>query len=75
MPHPSELSRTFDPITADWTYIRWLGDRKGIERITTTWDKPIIESSYAKAFPAESLTASRNDLQQASTTLTRTSST
>jgi uncharacterized protein YecE (DUF72 family) len=29
MPAPSELQ--FDPITTDWTYIRWLGDRKGIE--------------------------------------------
>ena len=42
-PHPSDLSRAFDPITTDWTYIRWLGDRKGIERITTTWDKPVID--------------------------------
>jgi hypothetical protein len=43
MPAPKELSRRFDPITADWTYIRWLGDRKGIERITTTWDKTVID--------------------------------
>jgi uncharacterized protein YecE (DUF72 family) len=40
MPHPSELN--FDPITTDWTYIRWLGNRKGIEAITETWDK-IVE--------------------------------
>src|ERR1700738_5281083 len=39
MPHPNELSQDFDPITTDWTYIRWLGDRKGIEQITKTWDK------------------------------------
>jgi len=43
MPPPSELSQKFDPITADWTYIRWLGDRKGIERITTTWNKTVID--------------------------------
>jgi hypothetical protein len=43
MPLPNELSQRFDPITADWTYIRWLGDRKGIERITTTWDKTVID--------------------------------
>jgi uncharacterized protein YecE (DUF72 family) len=43
MPLPSELSERFDPITADWTYIRWLGDRKGIERITTTWNKTVID--------------------------------
>ena len=31
MPGPTELAEKFDPITTDWTYIRWLGDRKGIE--------------------------------------------
>jgi uncharacterized protein YecE (DUF72 family) len=40
MPGPTELR--FDPITADWTYIRWLGDRKGIEQQTTTWDKTVV---------------------------------
>ena len=38
-----ELFQKFDPITTDWTYIRWLGDRKGIERVTTTWDKTVID--------------------------------
>jgi uncharacterized protein YecE (DUF72 family) len=37
MPSPAELK--FDPITADWTYIRWLGDRKTIEEQTTTWTR------------------------------------
>jgi uncharacterized protein YecE (DUF72 family) len=41
MPNPTELK--FDPITADWTYIRWLGDRKGIEQQTTTWDKTVVD--------------------------------
>jgi uncharacterized protein YecE (DUF72 family) len=41
MPGPTELE--FDPITADWTYIRWLGDRKGIEQQTTTWDKIVVD--------------------------------
>jgi len=41
MPGPAELK--FDPITADWTYIRWLGNRKGIEAITQTWDKVVID--------------------------------
>ena len=43
MPAPKELYQRFDPITTDWTYIRWLGDRKGIERITTTWSKTVID--------------------------------
>jgi uncharacterized protein YecE (DUF72 family) len=43
MPHPNELSQKFDPITTDWTYIRWLGDRKGIETITKTWNKTVVD--------------------------------
>jgi len=43
MPTFDALAKTFDPITADWTYIRWLGDRKAIEKLTTTWDIPIVE--------------------------------
>lgn len=43
MPGPSEVAQRFDPITADWTYIRWLGDRKDIEKLTTTWDKTVVD--------------------------------
>ena len=43
MPNPAELD--FDPITADWTYIRWLGDRKEIEAQTMTWDKAVVDRS------------------------------
>ncbi|MDQ1404929.1 MAG: hypothetical protein QOG55_558 [Acidobacteriaceae bacterium] len=43
MPRPEELVQKFDPITADWTYIRWLGDRKGIELQTLTWDKTVVD--------------------------------
>jgi uncharacterized protein YecE (DUF72 family) len=43
MPSPTELAEKFDPITADWTYIRWLGDRKGIEGITKTWNKTVVD--------------------------------
>ena len=41
MPNPVELK--FDPITADWTYIRWLGDRKQIEAMTEIWDKVVTD--------------------------------
>ena len=43
MPRPSQLFESFDPITADFTYIRWLGDRKGIEERTKTWDTVIVD--------------------------------
>jgi hypothetical protein len=41
MPSPSELN--FEPITADWTYIRWLGNRNEIEAITQSWDKVVVD--------------------------------
>jgi uncharacterized protein YecE (DUF72 family) len=43
MPGPTELVDKFDPITTDWTYLRWLGDRKGIEEITRTWNKTVVD--------------------------------
>jgi uncharacterized protein YecE (DUF72 family) len=43
MPRPSQWFEQFDPITADFAYIRLLGDRKGIEAKTKVWDKVIID--------------------------------
>ena len=43
MPRPWEMKEQFDLVTADFTYVRWLGDRKRIEEQTTTWDKTIID--------------------------------
>ncbi len=43
MPRPWEMKERFDPITTDFAYVRWLGDRKGIEKQTTTWDKTVID--------------------------------
>jgi len=45
MPLPAELFENGNPITADFTFIRWLGDRKGIEERTKVWDKTIIDRS------------------------------
>jgi len=45
MPRPAELFENGNPITADFTFIRWLGDRKGIEERTKVWDKTIIDRS------------------------------
>jgi uncharacterized protein YecE (DUF72 family) len=38
-----EYGKKLDYITSDFAYVRWLGDRKGIERSTTTWDKTIVD--------------------------------
>jgi uncharacterized protein YecE (DUF72 family) len=43
MPRPWEMKEKFDLVAADFAYVRWLGDRKGIEKQTTTWDKTVID--------------------------------
>lgn len=50
MPRPWEMRGQGKPgraaedlITADFAYVRWLGDRKGIETITTRWDKTVVD--------------------------------
>jgi uncharacterized protein YecE (DUF72 family) len=45
MPRPSVIFDRLDPITSDFTYVRWLGDRKGIEQRTKTWDEVIVDRS------------------------------
>jgi uncharacterized protein YecE (DUF72 family) len=43
MPRPWEMKQKFDLVTADFAYVRWLGDPKGIEKQTTTWDKTVVD--------------------------------
>jgi uncharacterized protein YecE (DUF72 family) len=43
MPRPWEMKEKFDLITADFTYVRWLGDRQEIEEQTAAWDKTILD--------------------------------
>jgi uncharacterized protein YecE (DUF72 family) len=43
MPRPKQVFARVDPITTDFTYVRWLGDRKGIEEQTKIWDKIIVD--------------------------------
>jgi uncharacterized protein YecE (DUF72 family) len=43
MPRLTEIFARLDPITGEFAYIRWLGDRKGIEEQTKSWDKVIVD--------------------------------
>jgi uncharacterized protein YecE (DUF72 family) len=43
MPRPWELDNPLELVTADFAYVRWLGNRKEIETQTMTWDKTIID--------------------------------
>ena len=43
MPPADDLVRKLDVVTADFSYVRWLGDRKGIEARTDSWDRLIVD--------------------------------
>lgn len=43
MPHGDRVERRFDPVTAEFAYVRLLGDRKEIEAITTSWEREVID--------------------------------
>ena len=47
MPGITELASRLDPITANFTYVRWLGDRKAIEEQTKVWNKTIVDRGAA----------------------------
>ena len=41
-----QLMQKLDPVTAGFTYIRWLGDRQGIEEKTQHWDRIILNREH-----------------------------
>jgi uncharacterized protein YecE (DUF72 family) len=44
MPRPWEMNPNCDLATTDWTYVRWLGDRKESEALTDNrWDKTVVD--------------------------------
>ena len=43
MPSPSEVFEGLDPITGPVGFVRLLGDREGIEKVATTWDKIVLD--------------------------------
>ncbi len=43
MPRPWEMKNELDLVTADFAFVRWLGNRKSIEEQTTTWDKTVVD--------------------------------
>jgi uncharacterized protein YecE (DUF72 family) len=46
-----------DVLTTDWTYVRFVGDRKGIEKTTTTWEKLVVDRTKETAWWAPRLQA------------------
>ena len=45
MPRPAQVAETVDPVTGPLGFVRLLGDRESIEKVTTTWDKVVVDRS------------------------------
>ncbi|MEO6808924.1 MAG: DUF72 domain-containing protein [Isosphaeraceae bacterium] len=45
MPSPARIVEQLDPITADFGFVRLVGDREAIEKITTRWDRVVVDRS------------------------------
>ncbi len=43
MPHGDEVAARMDPATGDVVYVRLLGDREAIEKLTKRWDREVID--------------------------------
>jgi len=43
MPPMQELILRHEVVTADFVYIRWLGDRQAMETVTDTWDRLVVD--------------------------------
>jgi uncharacterized protein YecE (DUF72 family) len=55
MPPPVQLVKRFDVVTTDFLYVRWMGDRGGIEGKTQVWDKVVEDKTDALKTWAELL--------------------
>lgn len=49
MPRPKAVAEQIDPVTGPLVFVRLLGDRQGIERITTTWDRIVVDRTEEMA--------------------------
>lgn len=45
MPRPSKIVEQLDPITGPFSFVRLLGDRDAIEKISQTWNQVVIDRS------------------------------
>lgn len=61
MPHPADLE--IELVTADFAYVRLIGDRKAVEAKTKTFDKVVIDQSDRLARWAKLLKPLRRDVK------------
>ena len=57
MPTPVQVAERIDPVTGPFAFVRLIGDRESIEKITTTWDKIVVDRSAELAESARVIAA------------------
>ena len=45
MPRPAEVAQRVDPVTGPFGFVRLIGDREAIEKVTTTWGRTVVDKS------------------------------
>jgi uncharacterized protein YecE (DUF72 family) len=53
MPRPAEIAARIDPVTGPLGFVRLLGDREAMEKMTTTWDRLVVDRSAELTETAE----------------------
>ncbi len=53
MPSPVQVVERIEPLTTDFGFLRLIGDREAIEKLTTTWDHVVIDRTAELAATAE----------------------
>ncbi len=43
MPLGDELEQILDPVTTDFAYVRLLGDHREMDRLTSTWEREVVD--------------------------------
>lgn len=64
MPTAAEYRRRPELVTADFAYLRWLGDRYKIEAITTEWNRLILDRTHETREWIETIRALLPDVQR-----------
>ena len=53
MPHPADLARELDLVTAEFCYARLIGDRQAAEERTTTFSEIVLDQGPRLDRPAD----------------------
>jgi uncharacterized protein YecE (DUF72 family) len=53
MPRPAKVAEMIDPVTGPIGFVRLLGDREAIEKVTTRWDQVVVDRLADLAETAE----------------------